>query len=176
MRGIIPGRGAACPFLSQPSPAPDLLETPISFWGPRVSAANWHSCKVHPSKCPRTLHPGLIVLPWSPEQVQQYQSTCKVLRHATLVDILPMKSETARKIVCCGRRTYKWGEGQAFKKEQIAGSSDTEAWKQIWELPTKETEGAPKLMCKERRALGQSPCNWELPMSRGGDVTERGGQ
>lgn len=89
-----------------------------------------------------------------------------------------MKSETARKRVCCGGRTYIWGEGQALKKEQIAGSSDTEAWvkltwKQIWELPTKETEGAPRLMCKERPALGQSPCNWELPVSRGGDVTER---
>lgn len=77
--------GERQPAPSYPSPhLPELLETPISFWGPRVSAANWHSCKVHPSKCPRTLHPGLIVLPGSPEQVQQYQSTCKVLRHATL--------------------------------------------------------------------------------------------
>lgn len=36
MRSIIPGRGAACPLLSQPSPALDLLATSISFSQPRL--------------------------------------------------------------------------------------------------------------------------------------------
>lgn len=85
-RQIISGRGAACSFLSQPSPAPDLLTTPISFWGPRVSqlAASWHSSKVHPSKHLRTLHPELTVLPWSPNVGAASQSTHNVLKRATV--------------------------------------------------------------------------------------------